>query len=52
MRLHLHHFIPSVVRLLGTGGTTGDQYPFMSRDIDYRHCLLSVTLGSKENRSP
>lgn len=27
---------------------TGDQYPFMSRGIDYRYFLLPVTLGSHE----
>ncbi|MEP3163591.1 MAG: diguanylate cyclase [Marinobacter sp.] len=28
---------------------TGDQYPFMSRGIDYRYFLLPVTLGGNEN---
>lgn len=28
-----------------TAVTTGDQYPFMSRGIDYRYFLLPVTLG-------
>ncbi len=31
--------------------TTGDQYPFLSRGIDYRYFLLPVTLGSNENRT-
>lgn len=31
--------------------TTGDQYPFMSRGIDYRYFLLPVTLGGDENRT-
>ena len=30
---------------------TGDQYPFMSRGIDYRYFLLPVTLGSNENKT-
>lgn len=30
---------------------TGDQRPFLSRDIDYRYFLLPVTLGSGEKQS-
>ncbi len=30
---------------------TGDQYPFMSRGIDYRYFLLPVTLGADETRT-
>ncbi|NMT63962.1 sensor domain-containing diguanylate cyclase [Marinobacter orientalis] len=36
----------------GTSVThTGDQYPFMSRGVDYRYFLLPVTLGGSENRA-
>lgn len=30
---------------------TGDQYPFMSRGIDYRYFLLPVTLGGNETKT-
>jgi len=31
--------------------TTGDQYPFLSRGIDYRYFLLPVTLGGGESQT-
>ena len=33
------------------GIATGDQYPFLSRGIDYRYFLLPVTLGGNENKT-